>query len=684
MGSPYRAAVRRLFLLLLASLTCATAQTVTEADSLATLDSTAAVTLDSTAVDSLKAQVDSAAVAALGDTTALTADVLGDGFEVSVFGRPLFEVWGGLGDVSPQERAERLSQRLSDLARSRELDPSGLRAVQGRDLTTLQLGDVIVMTVTDQDAQALGGTRAQAAARYRTLIVEGVTHYREQATLRGVARAAGLTALLFLALLVALRAIAWAFRWVGGRSSGLRERLVRPIQIGTLEVVGQDQVARLGRGVVASVRLAVSAVLVYIFLTTVFGLFAWTQSWSQNLLSAALTPLRQIGAALVSSVDNAVALVVIAFVIRWAIQFSNYLFSQVARGEVEVRGFHPDLADPTRKIAKTVLLIMGLMLAYPYTPIATNRGFQGLTVFFGLLLSFGSSTAISNMVAGVVLTYSRAFRIGDRVRVGDAFGDVVEKTFLVTRIRTPKNEDISVPNSTVLSNHITNYSVMARAGSGVIVHSTITIGYDVPWPQVHRLLLQAARGTAGVEAEPEPFVLQTALGDFSVSYEINAYTREVTRMARLYSELHRNVQDQFAEAGVEILSPTYHARRDAPSTVPSVAALHDTDTRTEVVPSLTATDGADAVPPPETLPDAPPPPLISRLYDDPDEPGLDATDPTHLGTDTDAPEARAPEAGTLDAGALDAGALDAGALDAGALDAGALDAGAQADDSRTT
>lgn len=613
----------RLLLLLLCGLglTVAAAQTAVTPGDAVRPDS---VLVDSVAVDSLKtarkAQIDSAAVAALGDTTDLAADVLGDGFTVDLFGRPLFEIWGGLGDVPPQERAQRLSQRLSELARSRELNPADLRGIQGGDLTTLQLGEVIVMTVTDQDAQALGITRAQAATRYRAQIIDGVAHYREQATLQGVARAAGLTALLFLALLIALRALKWLFTWLGVRTRGVRDRLVRPVQIGTLEVVGKDQVRRMARGAAAVVRLAVSALLVYVFLTSAFSLFAWTQSWSQSLLAAAVTPLRQIGAALLASVDNVIALVVIGFVFRWAIQFSDYLFGQVARGQVEVRGFHADLADPTRKIAKALLVVMGLMLAYPYTPIASNRGFQGLTVFFGLLISFGSSTAISNMVAGVVLTYTRAFRIGDRVKVGDVFGDVVEKTFLVTRIRTPKNEDVSVPNASVLANHIINYSVMARDGSGVIVHSTVTIGYDVPWTQVHRLMLQAARDTVGLEDEPEPFVLQTELGDFSVSYEINAYTREVTRMARIYSEIHRHLQDRFAEAGVEILSPTYHARRPGPSTVPDLAALHDADARTEAVPDPTDTDGADIVPPPEDLPDAPPPPLFSRLYDEDNPP----------------------------------------------------------------
>ena len=574
------------------------------------------VRADSAAVDSVaEAQVDSAAVAALADTTGLSFDALDEGVEVALFGRGLFEVWGGLGDLSPQQRALYLSGRLEELARNRDLDPTTLRAVQGNALTTLQLGDVIVMSVTDQDARALGRSRAEAAQLYRRTIVGGVARYREQATLRGVARGAGITAVLFILLVLALRGLGRLFAWFDRRAAPLRDRLVRPVQIGTLEVIGQDRVARLGRGLVGLVRLAASLVLVYVFLTTAFGLFPWTQSWSASLLDAALTPLRQIGAALVASVDNVIAIVIVVAVVRWAMRFSDYLFAQVARGEVEVRGFHADLADPTRKIAKFLLVVVGLMLAYPYTPIADNRGFQGLTVFFGLLLSIGSSTAISNMVAGVVLTYTRAFRLGDRVKVGDTFGDVVEKTFLVTRIRTPKNEDISVPNATVLSNHIVNYSVMAREGSGVVLHTEVTIGYDVPWPQVHGLLIQAARDTEAVLSDPPPFVLQTALGDFSVAYQLNGYTREVTRMARTYSDLHQHIQDRFAEAGVEVLSPTYHARRDGPSTVPDVAAVRDASARARAA-SRGATDGADVeLAEPAPVPDVAPPLLLGKLGD---------------------------------------------------------------------
>jgi small-conductance mechanosensitive channel len=210
-------------------------------------------------------------------------------------------------------------------------------------------------------------------------------------------------------------------------------------------------------------------------------------------------------------------------------------------------------------------------LIFPYLPGSGSPAFQGVSVFVGILFSLGSSNAIANMVAGMVITYMRPFKIGDRVKIGEITGDVVEKTALVTRIRTVKNEDVTVPNSTVLLTSTINYSANTRANStGLIVHTTITIGYDAPWKDVHNALVAAALRTTLVLHEPMPFVLQTSLNDFYVSYQINCYTKEANRQAMIYSDLHRNIQDCFNEAGIEIMSPHYmHQRKGNKSTIPA-------------------------------------------------------------------------------------------------------------------
>ncbi|MBK6967285.1 MAG: mechanosensitive ion channel family protein [Bacteroidales bacterium] len=204
-----------------------------------------------------------------------------------------------------------------------------------------------------------------------------------------------------------------------------------------------------------------------------------------------------------------------------------------------------------------------MVLIFPYLPGSGSPAFQGISVFIGVLFSLGSSSAIANMVAGMVITYMRPFKIGDRVKIGEITGDVMEKNMLVTRIRTVKNEDVTVPNSTVLLNSTTNYSTNASTGnSGLIIHTTVTIGYDAPWKEVHKTLIDAALLTDLILKNPQPFVLQTSLDDFYVSYQLNAYTKEANRQAMVYSDLHQNIQDCFNEAGIEIMSPHYRAQRE--------------------------------------------------------------------------------------------------------------------------
>ncbi|MGL4384266.1 MAG: mechanosensitive ion channel family protein, partial [Flavobacterium sp.] len=228
-----------------------------------------------------------------------------------------------------------------------------------------------------------------------------------------------------------------------------------------------------------------------------------------------------------------------------------------------IDGFYSDWAKPTFNIVKVLLYAFMLVIIFPYLPGSESPIFKGVTVFVGVLFSIGSSNAIANMVAGLVITYMRPFKIGDFIKIGEVNGEVIEKTALVVRVRTPKMEDITIPNATVLSSSSINFSANTRTNTnGLVIHSTVTIGYDVPWREVHKALIEAANRTDLIEKEPKPFVLQTSLDDFYVSYEINAFTKEATKQPRIYSNLHQNIQDCFNEAGIEIMSPHYKALRD--------------------------------------------------------------------------------------------------------------------------
>ncbi|MCA0268195.1 MAG: mechanosensitive ion channel family protein [Bacteroidetes bacterium] len=525
--------------------------------------------------DSIARALDSVAVAALADTSdeAMPEQEVA-GTDVRLYGREIFRVYGGLGALDAETRARRIGERLDALARREAFAPDSLRLVEGASLTTVQVGDLIVMSVTDADAAAQGITRAQAARYYAERIRDEVARVRERSTFRSVLVNSGIAAALILLLGVLLAVLGRLFRRLDARFLDLHQRRQLAITVRSVELVRGDQVARAGQGLLGLLRLTLSLFLVYLCLTTVLGLFPWTQDWSRMLLGYLLSPVRAFVGAVLGGLPDLFAIAVVVVLVRWAIRGSNWLFRQVEAGALSLPGFYAEFAEPTRKIVRFLLLLLGVFLAYPYTPIADSKVFQGLTVFLGILFSLGSSTAIANVVAGTVLTYTRSFQVGDRIRVGDTVGDVVEKTFLVTRLRTSKNELVSVPNSTVLSGQVTNYSAMVRDGGAVVIHTTVTIGYDVPWAITERLLLDAARRTEGVEQQPPPFVLQTGLGDFSVAYQLNAPTRQPQRMPAILSDLHRHIQDTFAEAGVEILSPIYEAHRDgnAPTLPPPASA----------------------------------------------------------------------------------------------------------------
>ena len=236
-------------------------------------------------------------------------------------------------------------------------------------------------------------------------------------------------------------------------------------------------------------------------------------------------------------------------------------FEQIRLGRIVFKDFPEEWADPTNSIVRVLLIAFGIVVAFPYLPASDSPAFTGVSVFIGVLFSLASSSSLSNMIAGLVLTYTRAFTLGDRVKVGEAFGDIIETSLLATHIQTIKNEVIVVPNGLVLSGAVTNYSRAART-LGLILHTSVTIGYDAPWRTIHGLLLDAARATPGVLKDPAPFVWQTALNDFYVTYEINAYTDSPREMPEIYAALHARIQDTFFAAGVEIMSPHFTAIRD--------------------------------------------------------------------------------------------------------------------------
>ena len=294
--------------------------------------------------------------------------------------------------------------------------------------------------------------------------------------------------------------------------------------------------------------------LFYTYLVNVFLIFPTTKYIAENLLATVYVALASVGMSIVDYLPNIIILIVFFFIAKGVLRVITHFFSGIEAKRIFISGFYPEWADPTQKIVRLFAIVFFIILAFPYLPGSDSPAFQGLSIFLGVLLSIGSSGAITNIISGIVLTYMRAFTIGDRVKIADTEGDVVEKSLFVTRIRTVKNVGIAIPNAMVLNNHIVNYSNQAKK-RGLILNISLTLGYEIPWQKIQELLLNSVEGVEGIDHSLKPFVLQKALSDFYVEYELNAYTREPEKMGQIYSDLNQRILDQFNSAGIEIASP---------------------------------------------------------------------------------------------------------------------------------
>jgi small-conductance mechanosensitive channel len=488
------------------------------------------------------------------------------GAPVEFAGETLFEIYDKIGPFTPQDRAQAITERLGRLAK----DPfTRIYPVTAADLeftSELVYGEMVVMTVTDRDAQPTGKSRQEAAKEYAQKIQAALAKSREQVSARALIMNTGLALLDTVIFVVLLILFHKARQKICAKIAAWRGTAIRAIKIQRVELLSSGQIAVGLTSLAKTVHVVAVLVLLYVYLTSVLGIFPWTRGISAALLDAILSTFVTIGRAFATYVPNIISIVVIVFVTRYIIKLISLLFTGISRGAITFSGFHRDWAKPTYKIVRFLVIVFATIAAFPYIPGSQSEGFRGISVFLGLLISLGSAAAIGNVIAGVVLTYMRPFREGDRVKIADTFGDVTEKTLLVTRVRTIKNVDVTIPNALVLGSHIINFSSSATDPPPLILHTSVTIGYDAPWRRVHELLIAAARATQHVLAKPAPFVLQTSLNDFYVTYEINAYTDQPNLMANIYAELHQNIQDKFNEAGVEIMSPHYAQIRDGNKT----------------------------------------------------------------------------------------------------------------------
>ncbi|HMN01399.1 MAG TPA: mechanosensitive ion channel family protein [Geobacter anodireducens] len=480
---------------------------------------------------------------------------------VTLNGKPLFYVRHRALSLMPRERAALISERLVRLARSPLVSPADVHAVEAQTVTDIIAGDTLILTVTDDDARAEGKTRHELVQSYLDVIRKALEDYHNDYSVQSLIKGAGLTIAATILLALLLLIIKRSYPVVRNTIESWSGTRIRDLKIQSFEIVSAGRITQVILSAVRWIRILAVFLLVCVYLLSVLSFFPWTRRFAPLLLHYLTNPLVTAVKAVADYLPNLFFIAVIVVIAYFISRLMKVIIGEIGKGTISIPGFYPEWAEPTYKICRFLVIAFAVTVAFPYLPGSESPAFKGISIFLGVLFSLGSTSAVANVVAGIIITYMRAYHIGDRIKVGDTVGDVVEKNLLITRLRTIKNVDVTIPNSLLLSSHVLNYSSSVQE-YGLILNTSVTIGYDTPWRQVHELLISAARRTEHVLELPEPFILQTALNDFYVTYELNAYTDKPNRMANLYSQLHQNIQDTFNEAGVEIMSPHYSQLRD--------------------------------------------------------------------------------------------------------------------------
>jgi len=492
-------------------------------------------------------------------TTVTSMDLKGS--PVLLSGDTLFHIYSSHGAFTAEDRAGAVSARLQEIIREPQFYPDSLLSFEIENDNYVIYRDRIIFVVSKKDTIGTGLSMETISGQIVNTLKEHLEHKSRTFNLWFMIKNIGYTLLVVFVLALIIKLLNWLFRKIIRYVVANKERLFKSIVLNNYEFLNAEREYSVAVSLIKIIKIGLIILLFLIALPVIFSIFPATEGVTRKIIDLIWSPVRDILLGVVNYLPELITIIVIYVVFRYLIRFVGFLSNEIGRKKLVLPGFHPDWAKPTYNITKVVLYAFMFVVIFPYLPGSESPIFRGVSVFLGILLSLGSSTLISNAMAGMVITYMRPYKIGDRIKIDDVVGDVMEKTMMITRIKTIKNEDITIPNAKILTSYTVNYTTPTER-EGLIIHTTLTIGYDAPWRKVHDLMICAAEKTEGVKTTLKPFVLQTSLDDFFISYQINAYIKDARKVFKIKSDLHQNLQDEFNKAGVEIMSPHYRSERD--------------------------------------------------------------------------------------------------------------------------
>ncbi len=476
---------------------------------------------------------------------------------VIVDGEEIFVVRGSTA-LPAEERAELVAQRIIQVAESSEATSIAIRSEKGELGQTIFADGVMITVTTRADADYEQMDMVVLASLQSEAIERAILEYRANRTDEAFSQST-ITALVWSGVFALYCAL---LLWIRKRAPHLVARIVerrtRAIQAATKDIVQSSAVSNIAKFLI---RLLVDLTLFtgfYYYLSFVLLSFPNTRPVAELLIRYVTDPIIGLMQGFLSFVPNMITIAIIVAITAWMIKGIRLFFESVDQGVIELRSFEPHWVWPTYNLIRGGLILIAAVICFPYIPGSDSAAFQGLTILVGVMVSLGSNSVISNVLAGLFVLYKRSMNVGDRIRVGDFYGDVMQIRLMETYLKSVKNELISIPNATLLSTEVINYSSKID-GKGLLLHTTVGIGYEEPRNKVEAMLVEAAHRTSGLKKSPAPFVLVTALADYAMNYQINAFTTRGSYLPLLLSELHKNISDVFNENGVQIMTPSYEA-----------------------------------------------------------------------------------------------------------------------------
>lgn len=466
----------------------------------------------------------------------------------------LFKIYAARGGHSAIDRAETTTQTLIKIGKDRSLRRDSVYLLDNDSYIDIMYGDKVIISVTENDALWHSTTPSVLANTWLPIIDDKITLMKEENSLWQILKRAALFVIVIFCQYLILKLINFLFRKLRREIIWLKVHKLKPLVIKDYELLNTNYLCRI---LLVLCRFLRYAVLLFFFVITIpilFSIFPQTESLAMKIFNYIIDPIKMVVKAVFDYIPNLFIIAIIWYCVRYIVKGLRYISEEIKTEKLKIHGFYSDWAEPTFNIIRFLLYAFMIAMIYPYLPGSESGVFQGISVFVGLIVSLGSSSVISNFIAGFVITYMRPFKTGDFIKVNNTMGNVIEKSPFITRIRTIKNEIVTIPNSFITTSDTVNYSASARQ-HGLIIHTMFTMGYDVPWRTVHRLLIESALKTDGILEHPAPFVLETELNDNYMCYQINAYIKQADDMPYIMSDMLQNIQDAFNDAGIELFAP---------------------------------------------------------------------------------------------------------------------------------